>query len=161
MKNQGIVTNLSRAKPNSSGVNNSISNAWNLLTIFWAPPKGLGHFSSSTLCSAHSLSPPAASMPLLLLFLVIIPWYWCLQNCRSPLLQLDCTFTNSLSPGLSSGTSALPHSAKPQLFLTISPCLQNQYHLGDSYHYRVWLAAEDTALATSVSSFWAILRKLT
>ena len=44
--------------------------------IFWAPPKGWHHFSSSALCSTLS---SGWSTPLWLLFLVIIPWYWHLQ----------------------------------------------------------------------------------
>lgn len=34
------------------------------------------------------------------LFLVVIPWLWHLQNCWGPLLQLGFTFTNGLSWGL-------------------------------------------------------------
>jgi hypothetical protein len=33
-------------------------------------------------------------------FLLIIPWYWCLQNCWGPLLQPIYTFTKSLSCAL-------------------------------------------------------------
>jgi hypothetical protein len=47
--------------------------------IFWSPPKGWHHFSSSALCTTLSLS---WSTPLWLLFLVIILWYWHLQYTR-------------------------------------------------------------------------------
>jgi len=33
-----------------------MTNVWDSLTVFWALPKGLYHFSSSALCSTHSLS---------------------------------------------------------------------------------------------------------
>jgi hypothetical protein len=90
-------------------------------------------------------------MPLLLLFLVVISWYWHLQNtavfcCNwTALSQIafhrlfatslarplqswafnchrDCTFTNGLSWSI-----PVP-SISSYLFM-----LQNQYHLGDSY----------------------------
>jgi len=44
--------------------------------IFWAPPKGSRHFSSSVLCSTLN---SGWSIPLLLKFLVIIPWHWHLK----------------------------------------------------------------------------------
>ena len=49
-KNQG------KAKLNSNNINNSMSSVCDLLTIFWAPPRGWGHFSSSAVYSTHSLS---------------------------------------------------------------------------------------------------------
>lgn len=56
-----------------------------------------------------------------------------LQN--TGLLGCNCTSPSfRASPGLSSGTWAMPDSDKPQL-LSMSPsCLQNQYYLGDSYN---------------------------
>jgi hypothetical protein len=47
--------------------------------IFWTPPTGWHHFSSSALCSNLS---SGWSIPLWLLFLVIIPWSWRLQYTR-------------------------------------------------------------------------------
>ena len=46
----------------------SCSNVWDLYMIIWSPPKG--HISSSALCSIS-----VDSFPLLLLLLVVIPWY--------------------------------------------------------------------------------------
>jgi hypothetical protein len=51
----------------------SVFNVWDRHIIFWAPPKGWCHFFNSALCSTLS---SGWSTPLLLLFLVIIPWYW-------------------------------------------------------------------------------------
>lgn len=42
-------------------------------------------------------------------------------------------FSPLASPGLSSGTPALPHSIKSQLLLMTPSPFQNQIHLGDSY----------------------------
>jgi hypothetical protein len=86
---------------------------------------------------------------------VIFPWYWHFQNngvlcCNwatlSPVtyhrLSLWCQASTSLhdpfSPGPSTDTKAAPspmasHSAKPQLLSMIPSCIQNQYHLGNSY----------------------------
>jgi hypothetical protein len=47
-------------------------------------------------------------------------------------LQLAFLFISSLTWALS-GTPALPRSAKAKLFSMILSCLQNQYHVGDSY----------------------------
>lgn len=54
---------------------NSRPNIWDPLRIFWDPPKGLGHFSSSTLSSTHSLTARLRPVPLhpLLLPLVVLP----------------------------------------------------------------------------------------
>lgn len=35
----------------------SVFNVWDPLTIFWAPSKGLGHFSGFTFCSQDRMSP--------------------------------------------------------------------------------------------------------
>jgi hypothetical protein len=52
---------------------------WDSLTTSWASPRALGHFFSSALCSTHGLSCKLGQDPWLL-FLVVIPWYWHLQN---------------------------------------------------------------------------------
>ena len=54
----------------------SCFNDWDPYMIFWAPPEGCHHISSSALCRTLS---SGWSTPLLLLFLVIIQWYWHLQ----------------------------------------------------------------------------------
>lgn len=73
-----------------------MSSVWDLLIIFWTPPKDLGHFSGSGLCSPHSLSSR----------LQVAPLHCCCSR-RSAngtgifkmlgsLLQRGCTFTRSL-----------------------------------------------------------------
>lgn len=76
---------------------NSMSNIWDPLRIFRPPPKGLGHFSSSTLSSTHSWTARLRPVPLhpLLPLLVVLPWYWHLPM-LGHLLQPGCTFTSSL-----------------------------------------------------------------
>lgn len=64
---------------------------------------GCTHNLLGSLCSTHRLQlqhteAPASSIPLLLL-LVVLLWYRNLQNAGS-LLQLGCTFTNTLTRAL-------------------------------------------------------------
>ena len=41
--------NMNKAKSHFRRVNNSISHVWNALTLFWDPPRDLGHFSGFAL----------------------------------------------------------------------------------------------------------------
>lgn len=113
----------------------------------------LDHFFGSALWSTHSLSSKLRPAPAAVLdghpILPASPKCWGL------LLQMDCTFTKSLSkvlfmvsnlnfsswpPGPSNATEAAPslaaslssHSAKPQHLSMTPSCLQKQYYLGDS-----------------------------
>ena len=91
------------------------------------------------------------------------------------LLQLNCTFTNSLSQSFPCGTKtsislhepfspgpsiATEASSSPMVSLGLLQCqssvafhdpssFQNKYHLGDSYTLPIWLPARGTTLATS------------
>jgi hypothetical protein len=55
--------------------------------------------------------------------------------------------------------SMTSHSAKPQLFFMTPSCLQNQYHLGDSYTLPSPAAARDTTLAISGTQLLRAPRK--
>lgn len=71
------------------------------LEELWAPPKGLDHFSVSTIAHTAWILATPGSIPPLVLFLVVILWYWQIllytaKHCGL-LLQLSCTSTNSLS----------------------------------------------------------------
>lgn len=88
---------MNKAKPNSNSINNSVSNIWDPLVIFWAPPRG---FSGSALCSTHSclrssgrLHSTAAAA------LSGCPMALASPNCWGLLLQIA-------SPGLSSWCQA-------------------------------------------------------
>lgn len=82
--------NLNKAKLNFNNVNNSISNIWHLLAILWflQGVTSLAPFAGHIACLL-------SSTPLLLLSLVVIPWYWHLK--MLDLLQLVYTFTNNFS----------------------------------------------------------------
>jgi hypothetical protein len=56
-------------------------NVWDPTHDLLGSSEGLGHFSSHALCSTRViLYTPDACTPLLLLLLVVISWYWHLQN---------------------------------------------------------------------------------
>ena len=55
--------------------------------------------------------------------------------------------------------SMTSHIAKPQLFFMTPSCLQNQYHLGDSYTLPSSAAAQGTALAISGTQLLCAPRK--
>ena len=90
--------NQSKAKPNSNCVNNSMPIIWGSLTVSWALPKGLGHFSSSTLCNTHSLSSKFWQAPLCL---GCSSWWLSygprISKMLGSLVQRSCAFSNSLS----------------------------------------------------------------
>ena len=125
---------------------NSMPNIWDPLRIFWAPPKGLGHFSSSTLTSTHSLTARLRPVPLhsLLLLLVAIPWYWHpnagspaatgLHFHQQPLLgsrrAKSQPSPSPLNPGLSTATPAAP---SPTASSGLSWC-QTSAALHDPFH---------------------------
>ena len=133
-----------------------MTNVWDSLTVFWAPPKGLYHFPGSALCSTHSLS----SRLLLAKFLPSCCCSWWLSHGTGSLLfQLGCAFISTFSlsslhgakPQLFSMSPAIvgfqlllrlhhlqwpipaSHSVKSQLLLMTPSGLQNQDHLGTSY----------------------------
>lgn len=54
-----------------------MSDIWDPHIIFWALPKGLDQFCSSTLCRTHSSGRLHSTARL---SLAVIPWYWHLQN---------------------------------------------------------------------------------
>lgn len=104
---------LNIVKQNFNGVNSSMSNYLGLM-IFWGLPRCLHHFFSSAFCSAHSLSSRLwfASTPLLLLVLVVVPWYWNFQ--KSGIFCCHWALRSPVaSPGLSSGTPVLPQNPRP------------------------------------------------
>lgn len=113
-KNQDTV--IIKSKQNFNCVKtNSVAKVWNSLTILWVPPKGLGHFSSPTLCSQHRLPPKTRP----------VPFHGCCCSWQSlhgvgivripgSLLQVSFIFTSSLS-WLSSRTLAMPHNARPPM----------------------------------------------
>jgi hypothetical protein len=80
--------------------------------IFWAPPKALGYFSSSAHC--RTLTTLVDSTALLLLVLVVIPWYWHLQYCNlaSPIVSHRfpswCQASTPLQAWPSTATEAVP-----------------------------------------------------
>ena len=89
---------LNKANPNSSCVNNSVSNVWDALTVFVTPTKGLGHFSGSNLHSPHRLPPKLRLTPLHSTTAAVLGS--CLMvlaslKCWDLLLQLGCTFINN------------------------------------------------------------------
>lgn len=112
---------LSKAKPHSNSVNKAGSNVWDSPRILQIVFHRTQLFSQA---QAH--------IPWLLLSLVAFSRYWSLQN-----ISVSCcnwaTFSPIVSPGLSSGTPALLHNARPQLLSTTPYCFQNQHLLGDSY----------------------------
>ena len=116
----GPSHNLNKANPNSSCVNNSVSNVWDALTVFVTPPKGLGHFSGSNLHSPHRLPPKLRLTPLHSTTAAVLgscPMVLASLKCWDLLLQLGCTFIKSLTWALFKGSrsatqwqaSAAPH----------------------------------------------------
>ena len=112
--------------------------------IFCVPPKRSGHFSSSALCITlssgwlHSTS--AAVRP-------AHPMGLASSKCWVLLLQLGFTDSLIYAPFM-----------VPSLCRTPS-CLQNQYHLGDSYMWPSSAATQGTILAISGTQFLCPLRK--
>lgn len=112
--------------------------------VFWAPPRDLGPFSSSGLCSTHSCllsSGQLYSAAAVLgghLMVLASSIYWRL------LQQLDYATLLPLLPLLAS------HSAEPQLLSMTSSCLQNPYNWevltiqssASSAKIQVWLPLE-------------------
>jgi hypothetical protein len=75
--------------PRQLQLQTSCSNVWDPHMMFWAPPKDLGHFSSSALCSTLGSGWRHSTVGL---FLVVVPWF---TGAGGLLLQQG--FTNSLS----------------------------------------------------------------
>ena len=117
----------------------------NLLGSF----KGLGHFSSHAPCSTHTSRPlgsrclystAAAALGGHLMVLASS------KHCMTPSVlghQLQMRLHLLQWPSMTS------HSAKSQLFFMTASCLQNQYHLGDSYTLPSPATAQGTTLAIS------------
>ena len=98
----------------------SCFNDWDPYMIFWAPPEGCHHISSSALCRTLS---SGWSTPLLLLFLVIILWYWHLQytgsfRCNSALPLASHRLSSWCQPSTSLG-----HQLQLRLYLHQWPSL--------------------------------------
>jgi hypothetical protein len=99
------------------------SNVWDPTHDLLGSSKGLGHFSSPALCSTHFVfQAPAACTPLLLLFLVVISWYWHLQNA----VVFHCNLTSIASHRLSSPCPAstplhVPFSPGPSIATEAAP----------------------------------------
>lgn len=134
VKNQGSH-NLNKTKPNSNSVNNSVSNYLDSLMIFWAPPRDLGQFSSSALCSTH---PWSSRLWVAALHCCCCSWQSAYGTAISKTPGFPCCNWATLSPiasspGLSSGIPALAHSLKPQLLYMTPSCLQKPGRPGDSH----------------------------
>jgi hypothetical protein len=93
---------MSRGKirANQSKIKLQPPNVWLLFIIFWILPKGLVHFS--TLPSAATTACPLGSSWLHSTAAAVLDGRLVLASpkCWGLLLQLDCTFTNSLSLAL-------------------------------------------------------------
>ena len=108
--------------------------------FFWASPKGLGHFSSSVLCStlgSHWLHSTAAILgchPMVLAFIIHSGILLQLGFANRHLLPLGCQVSTSSVLGhqlplqlyLLQWPPLASHSAKPQLLFMTPSCLQNQ-----------------------------------
>ena len=146
MEDPGHNHNLDQAKLSYNCINKSMSNVCNQNPhiIFWAPQRA---FSTSVLCSKHTLSSRLQNVPLHCCcslgdhpMVLASLKYWDL------LLQLGCTFTYILSytcvmvPSLKwhwdwNWTICLARplpSAKAPLLSMIASYLQNHDHPGDS-----------------------------
>ena len=90
--------------------------------MIWTPPKGLGHFSSSALCSIQLVfKAPSGSTPLLMLSFVVIHGIGIyFQNCWGFLMQLGYTFTNRLSSWYQASMST---EAAPSLMALLASSL--------------------------------------
>ena len=134
--------------------------------IFWAPPKGLGHFSSSALCSTsrvwlivaanfggHPMVPTSPICWGILLHLGLTNSL--LGSLHSDRFQILCMTPSVLGHQLQlrlqlcSWPSMASHHAKPQLLSMTQLCLQNQFHLGDSFPLPCTAVAGGTTLAIS------------
>lgn len=94
--------------------------------MIWAPPKGVGRFSSSVPYNVRSSLSSELSR-LCSVAAAVLRGH--LQNCQGP------------SSGHLWGAATLLHSAELQLLSMIPSFIQNQHHL---LHYRVQLPAQGT-----------------
>lgn len=137
-----------------------MSSDWDCpLTIFWASPKDLGHFAGAALCNTYSLlsrhkPAPLYNYCLLCLsygngiskvqvlccdFTVLSPVAssglssWCLQGSHSMHESFNSGLSTTIEAAASPVVLSVLSSAKPHVIFMPSSCLQNQYHVGDSY----------------------------
>jgi hypothetical protein len=127
------------------------------LTIFWAPLRAWGT-SPAVPFVAHKLS-SRLQLPVLHCF--------CCSWWSSHGTGISKTLHDPFSPGPSIVTEAAPspmafqasHSAESKLLFMTPSCLQNQYHVGDSYTLLSPAAARGTTLAISGTYSLCALRK--
>lgn len=122
--------------------------------ILWALTRSLGHLSSTALCSTQLvLYVPAGSIPLLLLFLVVILWYWRLQN-GGVSCPAGSTFTNSLSWALFKDSSfATQWQASAALYDPLMPSkpVPPGWHLNYQVQLLAWSKSSGTQLVCADS----------
>jgi hypothetical protein len=106
-----------------------MSKVWIPLTIFWIPPRALQH-----------TPPPLGSRCLYFTAAVLVSSKYCMT---------PSVLGHQLQPRLHlhQWPSMASHSAKPQLLCMTPSCLQNQYHLGNSFTLLSPAAARGTTLA--------------
>lgn len=135
-KRKGTVTLRRKQRPT----------VWESLVLFWNPPQGLGHCSSSTRCGTLSLSSNLRQDPLqsccswwsshgpgISILLGIVLQLGCTSSMVSPTLKLQRLCVSPSVLGLSTATEAAPSPVAKTQLLSMSPsCLQNQSYLSDS-----------------------------
>lgn len=116
-----------------NSANNTVLNNWYLLMSLWTPSRGKVN-SGISFSSINKLSSRLQPVPFHCSSWSCWPWHGTSNSkiARVPHCNLTA-FSPRASLGISLGTPALLHSAKPQR-LSMSPsCFQNQYYLGDSF----------------------------
>ena len=150
-----------------------LSNVWDPLTIFWAPPRAwvtspalffVAHNLSSRLhlpvlhcccCSWQSSHGTGISKPLLSSTVSRLqhqPLIGSLCGAKPQVFYMTPSVLGHqllLRLHLHQWPSMASHCAEPQLLCMIPSCLQNQYHLGNSYTLLSPAIAQGTTLAIS------------
>lgn len=143
----------------------SVFNVWDPLTIFWAPPKGLDHFSGFTFCSHHRMSP---KLRLVRVHGCCYSW-WSSRGTISKMLR-SLRVTDGLSPvaypGFSSWGQASAALLDPSFFQTITtwcltvPSLMARLKYNFSHLWKIasacWLIG-NTSKMTSLQWCWSLL----
>ena len=109
-------------------------NVWDSLTVFWAPPMDQKVTSLALPSVAHTACLLGSGWLHSIIAAAVLggqPTVLESQKCWGLPLQLDCTFTNSLSWPLLRDPKPVTE-CQPSALLHAPSHLQNQYHLGDS-----------------------------
>lgn len=116
--------------------------------VCWASPINLDNFSDSALCSTHSFSSRLGQCPL---HQFLCSWCLCHSICisKTPAIPYsNWVVSSQIASVLCSGTLALSHSGKTQLFFTNPSFLPSDYYLVN-LHYQVLLPAPVILAITS------------